>query len=120
MTLDTMGMKLFDIASGRWSALNTGAVAFPEWSHDGKSICYVKWTDSPEVLRIRVADGEEKLADLKDVQYTGVYTLWMGLDPADAPMMLRDVGTDDIYSLTLQRNDLRASKSTNRVCRRQQ
>jgi Tol biopolymer transport system component/DNA-binding winged helix-turn-helix (wHTH) protein len=104
MTLDTMGMKLFDVASGRWSALKTGAVAFPEWSHDGKSIYYVKWTDSPEVLRIRVADGEEeKLADLKDVQYTGVYTLWMGLDPADAPMMLRDVGTDDIYSLTLQR-----------------
>jgi Tol biopolymer transport system component len=103
MTLDTMGMKLFDISSGRWSALNTGAVAFPEWSHDGKSIYYVKWTDSPEVLRIRVADGEEEsLADLKGVQYTGVYTLWMGLDPADAPMMLRDVGTDDIYSLTLK------------------
>jgi Tol biopolymer transport system component len=103
MTLDTMGMKLFDIASGRWSPLNTGAVAFPEWSHDSKAIYYVKWTDKPEVLRIRVADGKrETVADLKGVQYTGVYTLWMGLDPADAPMMLRDVGTDDVYSLTLQ------------------
>jgi DNA-binding winged helix-turn-helix (wHTH) protein/Tol biopolymer transport system component len=103
MTLDTMGMKLFDIAGGRWSALNTGAVAFPEWSHDGKSIYYMKWTDSPEVLRIRVTDGEvDRLADLKGVQYTGVYTSWMGLDAADAPMMLRDVGTDDIYSMTLQ------------------
>jgi hypothetical protein len=103
MTLDTMGMKLFNIASQRWTGLNTGAVAFPEWSHDGKSIYYVKWTDSPAILRIQVADGrQETLADLKGVQYTGVYTMWMGLDPMDAPMMLRDTGTDDIYLLTLQ------------------
>jgi len=103
MTLDTMGMKLFNMSSGRWTALNTGAVAFPEWSHDGKSIYYVKWTDRQAVLRIRVADGkQESLADLKGVQYTGVYSLWMGLDPVDAPMLLRDAGTDDIYSLTLQ------------------
>jgi len=103
MTLDTMGMKLFNISSGRWSALNTGAVAFPEWSHDGRYLIYVRWTDSPALLRIRAADGKQEwLADLKGVQYTGVYTLWMGLDPADSPMMLRDAGTDDIYSLTLQ------------------
>jgi Tol biopolymer transport system component len=105
MTLDTMSMKLFNISSGRWTELDTGAVAFPEWSHDGRSIYYVKWTDDPAVIRIRAADGKrETLANLKGVQYTGVYTLWMGLDPADTPMMLRDVGTDDIYSLTLESN----------------
>jgi Tol biopolymer transport system component len=103
MTLDTMSMKLFNMSSGRWTTLDTGAVAFPEWSHDSRSIYYVKWTDSPAVLRIRVADGkQESLADLKGVQYTGVYSLWMGIDPADTPMMLRDAGTDDIYLLTLQ------------------
>jgi Tol biopolymer transport system component/DNA-binding winged helix-turn-helix (wHTH) protein len=104
MTLDTMSMKLFNISSGQWTNLNTGAVAFPEWSHDGRSIYYVRWTNDPAVLRIRAADGmRETLADLKGVQYTGVYTLWMGLDPTDTPMMLRDVGTDDIYALTLER-----------------
>jgi Tol biopolymer transport system component/DNA-binding winged helix-turn-helix (wHTH) protein len=103
MALDTMSMKLFDISSGRWTNLNTGAVAFPEWSHDGRSIYYVKWGDEPAVVRIRAADGKrESLADLKGVQYTGVYTLWMGLDPIDTPMMLRDIGTDDIYALTLE------------------
>jgi Tol biopolymer transport system component len=102
MTLDTMDMKLFNIADGRWTPLNTGAVAFPEWSRDSQSIYYVRWTDNPAVVRIRVADGKrESLADLKGVQYTGVYSLWMGLDQADTPLMLRDVGTDDIYSLTL-------------------
>jgi len=103
MTLDTMNMKLFNISSGRWTNLNTGAVAFPEWSQDGRSIYYIRWTDDPAVLRIRVGDGKrESLADLKGVQYTGVYSLWMGLDLADRPMMLRDIGTDDIYSLTLE------------------
>ncbi len=103
MTLDTMNMKLFNISSGRWTNLNTGAVAFPEWSQDGRSIYYIRWTDDPAVLRIRVGAGKrESLADLKGVQYTGVYSLWMGLDLADRPMMLRDIGTDDIYSLTLE------------------
>ncbi len=102
MTLDTMSMKLFNISSRQWTKLDTGAVAFPEWSHDSRWIYYVKWTGDAAVLRIRVADGvRENLADLKGVQYTGVYSLWMGLDRADIPMLLRDVGTDDIYSLTL-------------------
>jgi len=44
----------------------TRGVAFPEWSHDGRFIYYVKWTDDPAVIRIRAADGKrETVADLK-------------------------------------------------------
>ncbi|WP_260738294.1 winged helix-turn-helix domain-containing protein [Tunturiibacter lichenicola] len=104
MTLDTVSLRLFDLLSGRWTKLDTGAVAFPEWSHDARWIYYVRWTADPSVLRINASDGRrEQVADLKGARYTGTYTLWMGLDPADAPMMLRDEGTDDIYSLTLER-----------------
>jgi Tol biopolymer transport system component/DNA-binding winged helix-turn-helix (wHTH) protein len=104
MTLDTVSLRLFDLSNGRWAKLDTGAVAFPEWSHDGHWIYYVRWTADPSVLRIRAADGKrEQVADLKGARYTGTYTLWMGLDPADAPMMLRDEGTDDIYALMLER-----------------
>jgi Tol biopolymer transport system component/DNA-binding winged helix-turn-helix (wHTH) protein len=104
MTLDTVSLRLLDLASAKWTKLDTGAVAFPEWSHDSRWIYYVRWTADPAVLRIRVADGkQESVADLKGARYTGTYTLWMGLDPADAPMMLRDEGTDDIYALTLGR-----------------
>jgi DNA-binding winged helix-turn-helix (wHTH) protein/Tol biopolymer transport system component len=103
MTLDTMAMKLFDIASGRWSKLDTGSVAFPAWSHDSRFLYYVKWAGDPAVLRIRIADGKrETVANMKGARYTGVYTLWMGLDPNEAPMLLRDIGTDDIYALTLE------------------
>ena len=104
MTLDTMAMKVFDIARERWTKLDSGAVAFPEWSHDGRFIYYVKWTGDPAVIRIRAADGKrETVADMKGSRYTGVYTLWMGLDPTDTPLTLRDIGTDDIYALTLER-----------------
>ena len=27
---------------------------------------------------------------------------WLGLDPTDAPLLLRDAGTDEIYALTLE------------------
>jgi hypothetical protein len=37
-------------------------------------------------------------------EYTGFYTSWMGLDPTDTPMVLRDTGTTDIYSLALNDN----------------
>jgi Tol biopolymer transport system component len=104
MTLDTMAMKVFHIASGQWTKLETGAVAFPEWSRDGRFIYYVKWTGDPAVTRIRVSDGKrETVADMKGARYTGFYTLWMGLDPADTPMLLRDIGSEDIFALTLER-----------------
>jgi Tol biopolymer transport system component/DNA-binding winged helix-turn-helix (wHTH) protein len=104
MTLDTVSLRLFDLSNGRWTKLDTGAVAFPEWSHDGRWIYYVRWTADPSVMRIRITDGKpESVADLKGARYTGTYTLWMGLDPADTPMMLRDEGADDIYALTLER-----------------
>lgn len=104
MTVDAKSLKVLDLSSGRWSLLDTGAVAFPEWSHDGAWIYYVRWTTHPALLRIRIADSKQEfLADLTGAQYTGAYTLWMGLDPEDRPMMLRDAGTDDIYALTLRR-----------------
>jgi hypothetical protein len=55
-------------------------------------------------MRICAADGKrETVTDLKGARYTGFYSLWMGLEPADAPLLLRDVGSDDIYALTLER-----------------
>jgi hypothetical protein len=55
------------------------------------------------VFRVSVTGGDaERLTDLKDVHYTGYYGVWFGLDPTDAPLLLRDIGTSDIYALTLE------------------
>lgn len=41
-------------------------------------------------------------AGVKDFPFTETGGLWFGLDPDDAPLMLRDVSTSDVYSLTLE------------------
>jgi hypothetical protein len=43
----------------------------------------------------------ERVIDLKGFPLTGVFKFWMGLDPEDAPILLRDAGTDEIYALPL-------------------
>jgi hypothetical protein len=55
------------------------------------------------VFLVRVSGGNaERVVDLKGIRYTGAFGLWMGLDPTDTPMLIRDTGTDDIYALTLE------------------
>lgn len=44
----------------------------------------------------------ERVVDLKDWHLTGYLSFWMGLDPTDAPLLLRDNGTSDLYALTLE------------------
>jgi Tol biopolymer transport system component len=105
VTLDSKGSKVFDLTSNSWTTVSTGSIAFPEWSHDSKYIYYLSWQKDPGVFRVRVSSGTpERVADLKEHQYTGFYTSWMGLDPTDTPIVLRDTGTTDIYALTLSDN----------------
>jgi hypothetical protein len=50
---------------------------------------------------VRVSDGKlEKLATLRNIRVTGTYQ-WTGLTPDDSPLLLRDVGTEEIYALSV-------------------
>jgi len=101
-TVDSLAMKVFNIATQQWSDLKTGPVAFPNWSSDSRSVEYLCWLDDPVLLRIPINGGKpEVVAHLKGDQYTGYYTSWMALDPTDTPLTLLDRGTKDIYALTL-------------------
>jgi Tol biopolymer transport system component len=101
---DELTMKVFDVKTKHWSVLYKGNVAFPSWSRDSRFIYFLRYVSNPAVLRIPVAGGKADLiADEKDMNAAGYYGLWMGLDPTDAPMMLRDLATDDVYALTVER-----------------
>jgi Tol biopolymer transport system component/DNA-binding winged helix-turn-helix (wHTH) protein len=104
MTGKSTGLKIFDLTTQRWSTLTTheGGIGFPSWSHDGRYIYMLYFKDKPGVYRIPVTGGEaEQVLDLTEFHHTGTATMWFGLDPTDAPLLLRDAGTDDIYALTL-------------------
>jgi len=100
-------VKIFDFETQRWSVVQgtggTGGCGWPTWSSDSQFIYFMNSSDDPGVFRVRVSGGNaERVVDLKGFRYTGAFSDWMGLDPTDTPMLIRDVGTADIYSLTLE------------------
>ena len=101
LTRDALKLGLFDFETGKWSDLLAGiAVTYLNWSRDGKYVYFVRVPDKPAVLRIRISDRKlEQVADLKGFTPTGSWGIWLGLDPDDSPLMLRDAGTQDVYSL---------------------
>jgi Tol biopolymer transport system component len=99
------GISVFDFDKQRWSELQKGECCdYPTWSSDSQFVYFVVDTSNdPGVYRVRVSDGRaERVVDLKGFRHTGAVGLWMGLDPNDTPLLLRDTGSDDIYALTLE------------------
>ena len=108
MPVDATGLKIFDLESQQWSELvrkdTLGTLAFPSWSRDSKSIYFNRIAASGDkgIFRIRAGGGDpERVASLKSIDLGGRWG-WMGLDPGDAPLILRDTGSNDIYALTLE------------------
>jgi hypothetical protein len=84
--------------------LLAGAVAFPNWSRDGSYIYFHTYGSDPSLYRVRVSDRKlEKIVSLKGMRLTiGMFGTWCGLALDDSPVVLRDVGSQEIYALDLQ------------------
>ena len=99
---DQSTLYIFEMKTQHWSALPIGIHACAAWSSDSRSIYFFRYVDDPAILRVPVKGGEAKtVVSLKDFRFTGTLGLWFGLDPTDAPLMLRDVSTSDVYAFTL-------------------
>lgn len=100
----TGAIKIFDFETRQWSVVEqSGEMGFPTWSSNSQFIYFLRMGHDPGVFRVRISGGvAERVFDLKGFRHTGAFSLWMGLDPTDTPMLIRDVGTDDIYALTLE------------------
>lgn len=99
---DSVTLNIFDVKTQRWSVPFKGVIGYPVWSADSKQIYFVNFQENAAVYRVRIADGSvELILDLKDFNYTGNSGMWFGLDPTDAPLLLRNLGTHDVYCLTL-------------------
>ena len=52
------------------------------------------------MLRVRISNRKvEKVADLKGLPITGYWGFSLALTPDDSPLLLRNIGTQDVYSL---------------------
>jgi len=97
---NSQGILLFDRNKQKWSEIGQGRnVSFPNWSHDGKYIYFLSWPENPGVFRVRIADSDiQRVLNLQDFQPTGYWEDWLGLDPQDNPLLLRDTGLQDVYA----------------------
>jgi Tol biopolymer transport system component len=94
-----LNLNLYDFETRKWTRLIDMPVGFPSWSKDGRWVYFARYPADPAVVRIRIADKKvEQVADLRGFVATGWWGIWLGLDPTDTPLMLRDAGTQDVYS----------------------
>jgi Tol biopolymer transport system component len=103
-SLDSQSLMLFDFRTNNWTEMVSGAyLGFANWSSDGQYVYYLRRGREPAILRLRIADRRvESVASLKDLRQTGFRgAIWSGLTPDNSPLVLRDVGTEEIYGLDL-------------------
>jgi hypothetical protein len=93
---------LFDFATQKWEEIAKKSPGFPNWSKNGEYVYFLGQEDNA-VMRIRIRDRKiERAVDLKNFRRTGFWGVWLGLSPDDSPLMLRDIGTQEIYALDWQ------------------
>lgn len=103
-SVDTRELVIFDLQAAQWRAFpQPGFTGYHNWSHDGRFIyllCGIG--DSVGVYRVSVPSGKAELVFEFPEGFHGIGWFGMSLDPEDAPLLFRDIGTDEIYALTLE------------------
>jgi serine/threonine protein kinase/Tol biopolymer transport system component len=98
---DSRGLRIYDFKTQKWAVLFKGVVAYPCWSHEGRSVYFLRTAEGAmEVARVDVPGGKiHHVATLKGFQMTGYYNSWLGLTPDDSPLLLKDSGSQEIVSM---------------------
>jgi hypothetical protein len=85
-------------------AKDLGYIGYMEWSNNGKQILFDTFDAAePAFYRLRLSDMHlEKVVSLTDVpRYFGPFGPWSGMAPDGSPLLVRNIGTEEIYSLDL-------------------
>ena len=107
LSADSKKLLLYDFKTQKWTGWidEPGAIGFPTWSQDGRYIYYDNTsTEKSAFLRAKVGRTRpELLIDLRDMRRYGKYGwAWSGLAPDDSALLVRDVSTDEVYSLEVE------------------
>ena len=100
---NNQGLVLFDLVAQKWSELVKLRMGYPSWSRDSQYIYFDSSAgDDPAFYRVRISDHRlERVANLQNLRRAGLYG-WTGLAQDNSPLLLRDIGTEEIYRLDLQ------------------
>ncbi len=102
---DSKRLLLFDVQTQQWSELASGSLSWLNWSHDGQHVYLLDLRGKNAVVRIRISDHKiEQVVDVTGFSSTGRYGAALALTPDDQPLLLRDAGSQDVYSVDWESN----------------
>lgn len=99
-------LMLLDLGTLKWSELAAGkSMQYPNWTSDSHYIYFEDLgSDGPEIVRVPVEGGKkERVATLTDIKrvLVGSQQPWNGITPDNSPLIMRDIGSREVYSLEL-------------------
>ncbi len=103
VTDDMKKIMSFDFRTARWTLLASGHINNWMPSPDGKYMYYATAGSEPEAMRVRIADKHlERIASLKDLRRVVEHGTQISVAPDGSPVFTRDIGSQEIYSLTVK------------------
>ena len=98
---DMQRLLIYDFMGEKWQELARLPANSASWSRDGKYIYFdTLSTGDPSIFRVRMSDHEvSRVLSLKGLRRAWTFGWWAGLAPNDSPLVLRDIGTQEIYAL---------------------
>lgn len=102
VTIANRSLRLFDVKAGVWRAIAADHIDNQTWSKDSRFIYYHTEGGVQALRRVRIPTGE-----VEDVVSLEGYPLrvywWSGLSLDDSPLVLRHLGSPELYALDLER-----------------
>jgi Tol biopolymer transport system component len=94
-------LMLGNLITQQWAEIDHGPTAFPQWSRDGKFLYFLRVMGDVGIFRMRLADRKaERVVEMKAIQSV---SYWFGLTPDGSVLMMRELGSEEIYALDLAR-----------------
>jgi Tol biopolymer transport system component len=104
-SLDGLKLMLFDVGTQKWSQLAEASIGFPQWSADSKYVYFDSgYSAEPTISRVRVSDRKlERVASFAGFRRVITpWISWSGLTPDGSPLLMRDVGSQEVYALDFE------------------
>jgi Tol biopolymer transport system component/predicted Ser/Thr protein kinase len=96
-------LMLFDFTTQKWEVAAQLNANYMTWPSDSETLYFDTFLEkNPAFYRLRIRDRKlERLVGLKDIRRVTepLGGDWSGLAPDGSPLVLRDIGTQEIYSL---------------------
>ena len=104
LTADSKKLMLYEFATRKWSPLAQATFAYNSWSHDSRYVYLEDYSRGDDIVRVSVHGGPlQVMQSVKDVpRGSDPWASWLGLGPDDAPLLMRDQSTQEIYALDVQ------------------